>query len=198
MSQPNLLQILLIYEAVNTRIGPLIQAGALMLSEPTKLVSSWWIPLHMMCYSCSTTACSSWWNHHVDWQQMLGNSLCLHRAELPMALLMKLRWELHLVPILDPILSLEPRASALKPATSTFFSSETEVKFLQTRPVGEDGSDYSCELCGRDVLNGCSLSNFSCVGCTNTAQTPWKTHWLWDLAALHTDLCSAGGSLPLT
>lgn len=81
MSQPNLLQILLIYEAVNTSIGPLIQAGVLMLGQSTKLVSYWWIPVHTMCYSCSTAACSPWWNHHVDCQQMLENSLCLRRAE---------------------------------------------------------------------------------------------------------------------
>lgn len=144
MSQPNLLQILLIYEAVNTSIGPLIQAGVLMLGQSTKLVSYWWIPVHTMCYSCSTAACSPWWNHHVDCQQMLENSLCLRRAEPPTALLMKLRWELHLVPLLNPILSLGPWASALKPATHTSHPSEAEVKFLQTRPVGADSSDYSC------------------------------------------------------
>lgn len=107
----------------NTSIGPVIQAGVLMLSKSTKPVSYWWILLHTMCYSCSTTACSSWWNHHVDCQQMFENSLCLRRAELPTALLMKLSWELHLVPILNPTVSLEPWASALKPAThaSNFF-----------------------------------------------------------------------------
>lgn len=130
---------------------------------------------------------------------MLENSLCLRRAELPTALLMKLSYTWF--PFWTPSTHWNHEPPLLNQQHTPAFFSHLKLKWSSFKPAQSEKTAAIVPVKSVASMSWkaavCAIFHVSDARIRpKSTEDTRKTHWLWDLAALHTDLCSAGGSLP--